>query len=173
MRLTAKGRYAVTAMLDLALHNNQGPVSVAELSRRQTISQSYLEHLLGTLHQRHLVESVRGPGGGYFLSKALTDITVADIIQAVDETIDATQCRGKLDCHDGERCMTHQLWADLNMQIEAFLASVSLSQLVADQRHRADAELPLTLLRRGPGKAPPTQDTKRARGKSFHEKEAR
>lgn len=146
MRLTTKARYAVTAMLDLALHSNQGPVSAADISRRQTISRSYLEQLFGKLRQEHLVASVHGPGGGYFIARKLDEISIADIIQAVDEAIDATQCRGKLDCHDGERCMTHQLWADLNAQIESYLASVSLSQLAAHQRQRDEDVHPVALL---------------------------
>jgi Rrf2 family iron-sulfur cluster assembly transcriptional regulator len=148
MRLTTKGRYAVTAMLDIALHGNGGAVTLSDISRRQIISQSYLEHLFSKLRHYRLVESVHGPGGGYLIARSLNDISVADIIQAVEEPIDATLCRGKLDCHDGERCMTHELWADLNREINRYLASVSLSQLVARQLrgdgirplHRVDAK---------------------------------
>src|SRR5262245_25172699 len=141
MRLTTKGRYAVTAMLDIALHGDDGAVSVADISRRQRISQSYLERLFGSLHRSRLVNSVHGPGGGYFLARACGDISVADIIHAVDEPVDATQCHGKLNCHDGERCMTHELWADLNMEINRYLASVTLAQLVAKQRQERVAHM--------------------------------
>lgn len=138
MRLTTKARYAVTAMLDIALHGNGSLVSVADISKRQAISQSYLEHLFSKLRHGRLVESVHGPGGGYFLAKNLNDISVADIIQAVNEPIDATQCRGKLNCHAGRRCMTHALWNELNGEINRYLTSVSLSRLVAQQQ-QADA----------------------------------
>jgi len=133
MRLTTKGRYAVTAMLDIALHGNGNVVTVSDISRRQIISQAYLERLFGKLRGRHLVESVHGPGGGYYLARGAEQISVADIIHAVEEPIDATQCRGKLNCRNGKRCMTHALWDELNMEIHRYLASVSLAQLVASQ----------------------------------------
>ena len=112
MRLTTKGRFAVTAMLDLALHSTKGPVTLAGISARQRISLSYLEQLFGKLRRRELVESVRGPGGGYHLAREASLITVADIIDAVEETIDSTQCGGRENCHDNQRCMTHDLWVE-------------------------------------------------------------
>ena len=114
MRLTPKGRFAVTAMLDLALRGGKSPVTLAGISERQDISLSYLEQLFSRLRRHELVESVRGPGGGYYLARALDDVSVADIIRAVDEPIDATQCGGKENCHDEHRCLTHDLWTGLN-----------------------------------------------------------
>ncbi|MBZ0090941.1 MAG: Fe-S cluster assembly transcriptional regulator IscR [Burkholderiales bacterium] len=133
MRLTTKGRFAVTAMLDLALRNGEGPVTLAGISERQQISLSYLEQLFGKLRRYGLVESVRGPGGGYFLAHDLDKIVVADIIRAVDESIDATRCGGEANCHDNKPCMTHELWMTLNCKIYEYLNSVSLAQLVAGQ----------------------------------------
>ena len=141
MRLTTKGRFAVTAMVDLALRGGNGPVTLAGISERQDISLSYLEQLFGKLRRHHLVESVRGPGGGYCLTKALEDVSVADIIRAVDEPIDATQCGGKENCKDDGRCMTHDLWVNLNAKIYEYLNSVSLAELVNNQRSSATAEL--------------------------------
>ena len=141
MRLTTKGRFAVTAMVDLALRGGNGPVTLAGISERQDISLSYLEQLFGKLRRHHLVESVRGPGGGYCLTKALEDVSVADIIRAVDEPIDATQCGGKENCKDDGRCMTHDLWVNLNARIYEYLNSVSLAELVNNQRSSATAEL--------------------------------
>jgi len=133
MRLTTKGRFAVTAMIDLALRQNNGPVTLAAISQRQQISLSYLEQLFGKLRRHELVESTRGPGGGYTLGRKAADITVADIIVSVDEPIDATQCAGKENCGDeGGRCMTHELWSQLNQRME-FLDSVTLQKLVDDQ----------------------------------------
>ncbi len=134
MRLTTKGRFAVTAMIDLAMRHGEGPVTLAGISDRQRISLSYLEQLFGKLRRHGLVESVRGPGGGYCLARELGDISVADIIQAVDEPIDATKCGGMGNCHDDLPCMTHELWTNLNVKIFDYLQSVSLSQLVASQR---------------------------------------
>src|SRR5271154_5901244 len=114
MRLTTKGRFAVTAMVDLALHHSSDPVTLAEISRRQKISLSYLEQLFGKLRRRALVDSVRGPGGGYRLAKDMALVSVAEIIVAVDEPIDATKCRGKQNCHDDGKCITHDLWTKLN-----------------------------------------------------------
>jgi Rrf2 family iron-sulfur cluster assembly transcriptional regulator len=136
MRLTTKGRFAVTAMLDLALNSGRGPVTLAAISGRQSISLSYLEQLFGKLRRHQLVESVRGPGGGYYLAKPVDGITVADIIVAVDEPLDATQCGGKENCHDDRRCMTHDLWARLNEKMYEYLRSVHLSDLVAEQQKR-------------------------------------
>jgi Rrf2 family iron-sulfur cluster assembly transcriptional regulator len=127
MRLTTKGRFAVTAMIDLALRQHSGPVTLAAISQRQEISLSYLEQLFGKLRRHQLVESTRGPGGGYTLAKKASDITVADIILSVDEPIDATHCGGK------ENCMTHDLWASLNSRMVEFLDSVNLQKLVDDQ----------------------------------------
>ncbi len=134
MRLTTKGRFAVTAMIDLALRESGGPVTLAAISQRQRISLSYLEQLFGKLRRHHLVESVRGPGGGYRLARVEPEITVADIIISVDEPLDATQCGGKQDCHgEGNRCMTHELWASLNARMVDFLDSITLQKLVDDQ----------------------------------------
>ena len=137
MRLTTKGRFAVTAMLDLALRSGNGPVTLAGISDRQKISLSYLEQLFGKLRRNALVESVRGPGGGYCLAKDTSVMSIADIIRAVDEPIDATQCSGKENCLDDHRCMTHQLWTDLNRHIYEYLDAVKLSDLVATQREQA------------------------------------
>lgn len=133
MRLTTKGRFAVTAMIDVAMHGDKGPVTLAGVSERQRISLSYLEQLFGKLRRHGLVESVRGPGGGYNLAQASASVSVADIILAVDEPIDATQCGGKENCLDDRRCMTHELWAGLNAHIFSFLQSVTLEQLVRQQ----------------------------------------
>ena len=134
MRLTTKGRFAVTAMLDLALHGTHGPVTLSGISERQKISLSYLEQLFGKLRRRSLVESVRGPGGGYHLARDAGLVTVADIILAVEEQIDSTQCGGRENCHDNTRCMTHELWEDLNATVQGFLSNVTLAQLVERQR---------------------------------------
>ncbi|MBV1777072.1 Fe-S cluster assembly transcriptional regulator IscR [Burkholderiaceae bacterium DAT-1] len=133
MRLTTKGRFAVTAMLDLAMRQAKGPVTLAGISERQQISLSYLEQLFGKLRRNQLVESVRGPGGGYCLARDAGIISVADIIAAVDEPMDATQCGGKENCLDDGRCMTHDLWSDLNRTIHEYLASVTLGQLMDKQ----------------------------------------
>lgn len=130
MRLTTKGRYAVTAMLDLALHACNGPVALADVSKRQGISLSYLEQLFSKLKQRSLVKSIRGPGGGYVLNAADDVISIASIIDAVDESIDTTKCKEKGDCQAGEKCLTHHLWADLSAQIHEFLSSITLSDLM-------------------------------------------
>jgi Rrf2 family iron-sulfur cluster assembly transcriptional regulator len=139
MRLTTKGRFAVTAMLDLAMHGGKGPVTLAGISQRQSISLSYLEQLFGKLRRHTLVDSVRGPGGGYTLARALDKMSVADIIMAVDEPLDATQCGGKENCQDEHRCMTHDLWATLNEKMYEYLDSVKLADLLAHQTARKDA----------------------------------
>lgn len=139
MRLTTKGRFAVTAMLDLAMHGGNGPVTLAGISRRQSISLSYLEQLFGKLRRHTLVDSVRGPGGGYTLARGLEAVSVADIIMAVDEPLDATQCGGKENCQDERRCMTHDLWATLNDKMYEYLHSVKLSDLIAQQAERKEA----------------------------------
>lgn len=130
MRLTTKGRYAVTAMLDLALHALKDPVALADISVRQGISLSYLEQLFSKLRQHALVKSVRGPGGGYLLNKSVSDISIADVIDAVDESLDTTRCREKGNCQDGETCLTHHLWLDLSNQIHHFLSDISLQDLM-------------------------------------------
>jgi Rrf2 family iron-sulfur cluster assembly transcriptional regulator len=134
MRLTTKGRFAVTAMIDVALHGATGPVTLAAIAERQKISLSYLEQLFGKLRRRGLVDSVRGPGGGYNLGRAPETVAVSDIIVAVDEPIDATLCGGRQNCLDDHRCMTHELWAGLNAHIFAYLRSVTLAELVRQQR---------------------------------------
>jgi Rrf2 family transcriptional regulator, iron-sulfur cluster assembly transcription factor len=135
MRLTTKGRFAVTAMIDLALRQNSGPVTLAAISQRQSISLSYLEQLFGKLRRNGLVESTRGPGGGYALARQLVDISIADIISSVDEAMDATSCGGKENCQsgDGGPCMTHDLWSKLNARMSEFLSSVSLQDMVDEQ----------------------------------------
>lgn len=134
MRLTTKGRFAVTAMIDLAMRHGQGPIALAGISERQRISLSYLEQLFGKLRRHALVDSVRGPGGGYCLARKTSEVSVADIILAVDEPIDATQCGGKENCHDDQRCMTHDLWSRLNDRVFDFLGSVTLHDLVEQQK---------------------------------------
>ena len=136
MRLTTKGRYAVTAMLDLALHKSQGPISLSDISSRQAISLSYLEQLFSKLRRSELVSSVRGPGGGYELKRGSDEIFIAQIIDAVDESVDTTKCQGAGDCQGGETCLTHYLWEDLSEQIHAFLESISLADLVAKNEVR-------------------------------------
>jgi len=130
MRLTAKGRYAVTAMLDLAVHQDQGPISLADISRRQGISLSYLEQLFAKLRKRNLVNSVRGPGGGYTLQRQPEKIFVAEIVDSVDENVDATRCSGRADCQQGEMCLSHQLWADLSDEIHHFLSGINLASII-------------------------------------------
>ncbi|GMQ83648.1 MAG: Fe-S cluster assembly transcriptional regulator IscR [Gammaproteobacteria bacterium] len=130
MKLTSKGRYAVTAMLDLALHAGKRPVTLAGISERQGISLSYLEQLFTRLRKHGLVSSTRGPGGGYSLSRLAHDIQVAEVVAAVDESVDATRCGGKGDCQHGERCLTHDLWTELSEQVYSFLSGISLGQLV-------------------------------------------
>ena len=139
MRLTTKGRFAVTAMLDLAMHGGKHPVTLAGISERQSISLSYLEQLFGKLRRHTLVESVRGPGGGYTLARELEKVSVADIVTAVDEPLDATQCGGKENCKDEQRCMTHDLWSTLNDKMYEYLDSVKLSDLVAQQAARRES----------------------------------
>jgi Rrf2 family transcriptional regulator, iron-sulfur cluster assembly transcription factor len=133
MRLTTKGRFAVTAMLDLALHANDGPVTLANISERQKISLSYLEQLFGKLRRNDLVQSVRGPGGGYNLAKPAAQLNVADIIVAVEEQLDSRQCEGREPCMGEKRCMTHDLWESLNDTVLNFLAGVTLADLVQKQ----------------------------------------
>jgi Rrf2 family iron-sulfur cluster assembly transcriptional regulator len=130
MRLTTKGRYAVTAMLDLAFHSQTRPVTLTDIATRQTISLSYLEQLFARLRKAGMVKGVRGPGGGYTLSRKAREINIADIIEAVDETVDSTKCGGKANCHNEEPCLTHDLWMGLSDQIRAYLKQISLGQLL-------------------------------------------
>ena len=130
MRLTAKGRYAVTAMLDLAVHQAEGPITLADISRRQGISLSYLEQLFAKLRRRNLVSSVRGPGGGYTLQREPSEIFVAEIVDSVDENVDATRCSGRADCQHGEMCLSHQLWSELSDEIHHFLAGINLASII-------------------------------------------
>ncbi len=140
MRLTTKGRYAVTAMLDLAIHSDRGPISLADISQRQEISLSYLEQLFAKLRKNALVNSVRGPGGGYKLQRDSEAIFIAEIIDAVNESVDTTKCRGAGDCQGGETCLTHYLWEDLSEQIHGFLQNISLADLVARNEVKRIAE---------------------------------
>jgi Rrf2 family transcriptional regulator, iron-sulfur cluster assembly transcription factor len=130
MRLTTKGRYAVTAMLDLALNQGQGPIALADIAQRQGISLSYLEQLFAKLRRRALVSSVRGPGGGYNLARQASEIPVAEVIAAVDENVDTTKCNREGNCHNGEPCLTHELWLDLSDRIYEYLNRITLQQLV-------------------------------------------
>lgn len=129
MKLSTKGRYAVTAMMDLALHEGSGPVTLAQISQCQGISLSYLEQLFARLRREGLVTGVRGPGGGYRLARGADTISVADVIVAVDENVDATRCAGRQDCQNGRQCLTHDLWSELSEQIFAFLNGITLQQL--------------------------------------------
>jgi Rrf2 family iron-sulfur cluster assembly transcriptional regulator len=140
MKLSTKGRYAVTAMFDIAIHHQDGPVSLSDISARQDISLSYLEQLFGRLRRRGLVESMRGPGGGYRLAHAAEDIVIADIVSAVDEVVDATRCRGNADCQNSERCLTHELWEDLSDQIHSFLSGITLADAIKKRRVSEVAE---------------------------------
>lgn len=146
MRLTTKGRYAVTAMLDLAFHQGQGPITLADIAERQGISLSYLEQLFSRLRKKLLVASVRGPGGGYVLGKDADEIYIASVITAVDEKVDTTRCGGNHNCQDNERCLTHDLWHDLSDQIYDYLNRISLHDLmerrgVKQVAQRQDKEL--------------------------------
>lgn len=140
MRLTTKGRYAVTAMLDLAINSEAGPVSLAEISKRQEISLSYLEQLFAKLRRNGLVASVRGPGGGYQLQDQPAGISIAKIIDSVSESIDATRCQGRGDCQHGDTCLTHHLWCDLSDAIYSFLDEITLSDLLARRDVQKAAE---------------------------------
>jgi Rrf2 family transcriptional regulator, iron-sulfur cluster assembly transcription factor len=130
MRLTTKGRYAVTAMLDLSLNYGLGSITLADISDRQSISLSYLEQLFSRLRKQGLVSSTRGPGGGYQLSRSADEITVLDVITAVDEKVDSTACEGKANCHGDEQCLSHELWTSLSEQIQNYLAEITLGQVV-------------------------------------------
>ncbi len=141
MRLTTKGRYAVTAMVDLALNSGRGRVSLAEIAARHGISQSYLEQLFAALRRRGLVDGTRGPGGGYQLGRSGDAISVADVIDAVDESVDATRCGGKRNCNDNQGCLTHDLWEELSRQIRQYLSSVSLESVVRDHRQSGEVQV--------------------------------
>lgn len=138
MRLSTKGRYAVTAMLDLALHSGKGPVTLSDVSVNQGISLSYLEQLFAALRSKNLVRGVRGPGGGYYLGRPPEEISIANIICAVDEWVEFTRCGGRENCRDGQRCLTHHLWDQLSDEIFQFLSGISLQDLVERGRGRAD-----------------------------------
>ena len=140
MRLTTKGRYAVTAMLDLTLNFEMGAITLSDISDRQGISLSYLEQLFARLRKQGLVSSSRGPGGGYRLSRSGDEITVLDVISAVDEKVDSTQCEGKSNCHDGEACLSHELWQSLSDQISKYLSGISLAQVVQEHERKKDIE---------------------------------
>jgi Rrf2 family transcriptional regulator, iron-sulfur cluster assembly transcription factor len=146
MRLTTKGRFAVTAMVDLAVNGGNGPVTLASISERQHISLSYLEQLFGKLRKHDVVASVRGPGGGYCLSRPSNKISMSDIIVAVDESLDASQCHGMANCNDDKQCITHDLWMGLNNTISSYLSSVTLHQLAAKELSSQSGAVPITLI---------------------------
>jgi Rrf2 family transcriptional regulator, iron-sulfur cluster assembly transcription factor len=148
MKLTTKGRFAVTALLDLAMQRSSYPVTLAEISQRQQISLSYLEQLFAKLRQRSLVESVRGPGGGYCLARDMAQVSIAEIILAVDEPIDSTQCSGKENCHNDKKCMTHDLWVKLNDLIFDHLGAITLKQLVDEQKARQNGVVQMLDMRK-------------------------
>lgn len=145
MRLTTKGRFAVTAMADLAERHGRGPVTLASIGERQKISLSYLEQLFGKLRKHNIVIAVRGPGGGYYLARPANLISVADIIVAVDEQIDATKCGGKADCDDNKQCSTHDLWMGLNEVLHKYMAEVSLQQLVDNHSKPRPESVPVSI----------------------------
>ncbi|GAA5115116.1 Fe-S cluster assembly transcriptional regulator IscR [Orbus sasakiae] len=147
MKLTSKGRYAVTAMLDVALHSSHGPVSLAEISERQEISLSYLEQLFARLRKNGLVTSVRGPGGGYVLGRGMHEIAISAIVKAVDESVTATKCHGEEGCQGGVKCLTHTLWNDLSERIDSFLTNITLSELVKNKDVQAVADRQSSLIR--------------------------
>ncbi|WP_314042922.1 Fe-S cluster assembly transcriptional regulator IscR [Kingella denitrificans] len=134
MRLTTKGRFAVTAMIDLALNAQNNAVKLNSISERQQISLSYLEQLFSKLRRAGLVESIRGPGGGYILGRDAGEINIAQIIAAAEDELDATLCKGKANCQSGAPCLTHNLWENLNHTINAYLSSVTLAGLLAQQQ---------------------------------------
>ncbi|MCB1758552.1 MAG: Fe-S cluster assembly transcriptional regulator IscR [Gammaproteobacteria bacterium] len=140
MRLTTKGRYAVTAMLDLALHDGSGPTTLADIAERQGISLSYLEQLFSRLRKNTLVRSIRGPGGGYVLARSVEKIHVAEVISAVDESVDTTRCGGSHNCQGNERCLTHDLWHDLSDRIHEYLTQISLHDLMSQRGVQQVAE---------------------------------
>ena len=131
MKLTTKSRYAVTAMLDIASHNSGSPISLPEISHRQNISLSYLEQLFSRLKKSGLVDSIKGPGGGYMLSKDANEIVISEVIRAVDEDLETTACNGKSNCHNNHQCISHNLWQDLGTEINNFLSDITLKQVIA------------------------------------------
>ena len=131
MKLTTKSRYAVTAMLDIASHNTGSPISLPEISHRQNISLSYLEQLFSRLKKSGLVDSIKGPGGGYILSKDANEIVISEVIHAVDEDLETTACNGKSNCHNNHQCISHNLWQDLGTEINNFLSDITLKQVIA------------------------------------------
>jgi len=141
MRLTTKGRYAVTAMLDLAINSGDHPVNLSDISERQAISLSYLEQLFSKLRRENLVKSVRGPGGGYQLNGSSREISVANIIEAVNESMDVTRCEGRANCHDGKQCLTHNLWIDLSDRIYSFLDNITIGELIEQNQKQAEKRL--------------------------------
>lgn len=145
MRLTTKGRFAVTAMVDLTKRGGEAPVTLSGISERQRISLSYLEQLFGKLRRSKIVESVRGPGGGYYLARPSNQISIADIVLAVDEPLDATKCGGQGNCHDERQCVTHNLWIGLNKKIYDYLASVTLQDLADSQNNEGSTAAPIKL----------------------------
>lgn len=152
MRLTTKGRYAVTAMLDLALHQGEGPITLADIAQRQGISLSYLEQLFSRLRKKALVSSVRGPGGGYSLGRPAGEIFVAQVITAVDESVDTTKCGGAHNCHDSQQCLTHDLWHELSCRIHDYLNGISLQDLVNRKGGQEPAETASPQLRVSAGR---------------------
>ncbi|MFI3186360.1 MAG: Fe-S cluster assembly transcriptional regulator IscR [Methylococcaceae bacterium] len=154
MRLTTKGRYAVTAMLDLAFYSQVRPVTLTDIAARQTISLSYLEQLFARLRRAGMVKGVRGPGGGYKLCRKASEINVADIITAVDESLDSTKCGGEANCQKEQSCLTHDLWMGLSDQIRNYLEGISLAdllekdqvQVVAKRQHQ-DMQHPIEIYR--------------------------
>jgi Rrf2 family iron-sulfur cluster assembly transcriptional regulator len=141
MRLTTKGRYAVTAVLDLALHSHEKPVNLGDISERQAISLSYLEQLFSKLRKNNIVKSIRGPGGGYLLNASEDEISVAHIINAVNESIELARCDGRANCHDGKQCLTHNLWIDLSDRINDFLDNISIGELIRQNNQQKAQEL--------------------------------
>ena len=139
MKLTSKGRYAVTAILDLAFHSEAGPVSLSAISKRQNISLSYLEQLFTRLRKQQIVRSTRGPGGGYSLQRPAAEIAVAEVISAVDETV-VTGCASEGNCEDGEQCLAHELWVELSDQIHGFLDAISIQDLMDESSIQQVAE---------------------------------
>jgi len=140
VRLTSKGRYAVTAMLDLAFHSQLKPVTLIDIAARQTISLSYLEQLFARLRRANLVKGVRGPGGGYSLCGSASDISIADIVAAVGERIDSTKCGGEGNCQKHHACLTHELWMDLGEHIRSYLEKITLADLLAKNHVQQVAE---------------------------------
>ena len=145
MQLTTKGRYAVTAMLDLASNDSTRPVTLDMISQRQNISLSYLEQLFAKLRKASLVKSIRGPGGGYLLNVDPVDVTLTEIIEAVDENIDLRRCHGSKNCIRGQQCLSHHLWCEVSDQIRGFLSSRNLQQVMDDYYTNQDIKVKLTV----------------------------